>query len=142
MSTTVDAIATAFYELLRDAADKPAGLGPDQVLDHDLLPAAEDDLPVVGVYLVEDNLDQMADSAACEQRTAKFRVEIRTLGKMLQATRPFRDWVIATLINDTTLPTLAESVDFSGFKPFGVAGDNNLVGADMDFDIRYFWSPE
>ncbi len=142
MSTTVDAIATALYELLRDAADKPAGLGSDQVLDHDLLPATEDDLPVVGVYLVEDNLDQMSDSAGGEQRTAKFRVEIRTIGKMLAATKPLRDWVLATLIADTTLTGLAESVDFSGFKPFGVTGDNNLVGADLDFEIRYFWSPE
>lgn len=141
MNTTVDALTTALYELLRDASGKPAGLGADQVLDHDLLPTAEEDLPVVGVYLVEDAPADSSDSQRSQQRRATVRVEIRCIGKMLQTTQPFREWVLATVGTDATLDALAESVEYGQFKPFGIAGDNALVGADLDFEFFYIWSP-
>jgi hypothetical protein len=128
-----DAFADRVYALL--LASAPAGLTVSQT---DLLPTEPDDLPVCGVYLVEDKLQ----SRECEPenwatRACVVRVEIRVDGDMLTGTKAYREWAIQAVLGDSTLAGMANTVNFEAFSPYGVASDARYAGADLDFSITY-----
>jgi hypothetical protein len=129
-----DTLVARVYVSLNTSATKPAGL---TVLDHDLLPVEEADLPVVGVYLVDDKLQDRTDSMTNERvRVCTVRVEVRKTGTML-STKTIREWVITTLLSDITLAAEFLDIDFQGFTPYGMASDQRFAGADLDFSISY-----
>jgi len=129
-----DTIAARVYTLLNTSATKPTGL---TVLDHDLLPVEPADLPVCGVYLVDDKLGSVVDPMTNERtRTATVRVEIRVVGAML-STKAIREWAITAILTDAPLASEILGVEFQGFQPFGSASDQRFAGADLDFNITY-----
>jgi hypothetical protein len=134
---TPDGLAQLAYEALRDAADKPENL--KGILDHDLLPTDEEELPVVGVYLADDRPAGDSSGNNSQVREAVVRVEIRAIGEhLLAATRIFREWVERTLLS-LDLPDA--DVDLGDRTPFGIATNVRLAGADLDFIFRYSWRP-
>lgn len=131
-----DIVAEVFTTLNTSAAKDPALT----VLDHDLLPTEADEMPVCGVYLVEDKLDGIIDYHTNDRtRKATIRVEIRTIGAML-STRAIREWATLAILNDPNLPNLCLHVEFLSFQPFGVASDQRFAGADLDFLFTYDFS--
>ena len=129
-----DTIVARIYTLLSTSTTKPTGL---KVLDHDLLPVEPDDLPVCGVYLVDDKLGSVVDPMTNERtRTATVRVEIRVVGAML-STVTIREWAITAILTDATLASEYLGIEFQGFQPFGSASDQRFAGADLDFNITY-----
>lgn len=143
-TTTPDALAQAVFDLLDQSATKPAGL---TVLDHDMLPTEQDELPVAGVYLVEDNPESAFDTygTGSQRRVATIRVEIRVQVENQQrpteAHRSIREWAALVLMTDETLGGLAAQVARGGYTPFMVASDIRLAGADLDFEAVYLSRP-
>jgi len=140
-----DAAVDLVYTLLRDASVKPSGLTSDQIRLQELLPNEVEELPLVGVYLVEDRPIQQA-SEGTSSREAVVQVEIRALIESGQdtvsATKALRAWVCRTLLPNLTAQTGIEGAEFGDFKPFGVAGVERLAGALLEFTIPYFFDPE
>ena len=131
-----DIVAQVFLTLNTSPAKDPTLT----VLDHDLLPAEADDMPVCGVYLVEDKLEGIIDFHTNDRtRKATVRVEIRTIGTML-STRAIREWAILAILNNQTIGGLCIHVELLGFQPFGVASDQRFAGADLDFLFTYDFS--
>ena len=139
-TTTPDALAQRVFDLLDQSATKPAELG---VLDHELLPVEPDELPVVGVYLVEDNPESLGDtdSVGGQRRIATIRVEIRnrfTTGeKPTEVTRSYREWVISVLMADETLGGLVHQLALGAYTPYSIVSDTRLAGSDLDFEATY-----
>jgi len=136
-----DAIVARAYQALATAPDLPTGL---KVLDHDLLPAEPDEMPVVGVYLAEDKLGQKIDHRTQDRnRVATIRVEIRAIGPMLTATLPIREWVLNTLLGDQQLFDLCiKPMEFESYTPYGLSSNVRFAGADMDFLATYDFTVE
>jgi hypothetical protein len=142
VSTTADDIVQKIVELLTEAPDRPQDLqGAGKLLDHDLLPVEEDELPVAGVYLADDRKAEDEDINGAQLRVALTRVELRAVGPMLQGTRTLREWVLRTLLQDPFLGGLVRDVSFAGFTPFGATSNKRLAGADLDFEVTYLWHP-
>lgn len=143
-ATTPDALAQAVFDLLDGSATKPAGL---TLLDHELLPIEQDQLPAVGVYLVEDNPETLGDtdSVGGQRRIATIRVECRARAEVGQrpteAHRPLREWAIGVLMADETLGGLAHQLARAGYTPYTAAVDIRIVGADLDFEATYITAP-
>jgi hypothetical protein len=139
-ATTPDAIIQKIVDLLTEAPDRPLALqGDGKILDHDLLPVEEEELPVLGIYLADDKKASDEDANGGQDRVALVRVEIRAIGPMLRATRDLREWAIRTLLQDPFLGGLLRDLSYSGFTPFGATSNKQLAGADLDFEAAYFW---
>lgn len=136
-----DLIVSRVFTILNTSLTKPTGLS---VKDHDLLPVEEEELPVLGVYLVEDQKTGESESMGAEHlRAAKIRVEIRAVGSMLAGTKTIREWALKALLNDTELNEQdAFDFDYQGFQPFGMATNVRLCGADLDFLATYYFKED
>lgn len=133
-----DTIVSKVYTLLNAASDKPAGL---TILDHDMLPTEESDLPVCGVYLVEDKRAEGVETMGSGHiRSATIRLEFRAVGSMLTATQTYREWALKTLLSASDLNQNGRDFDYQGFQPFGVASNVRLAGADLDFSATYVFT--
>ncbi|WP_306600757.1 hypothetical protein [Geothrix sp. 21YS21S-2] len=136
--TTPDEVVQRFLDLLTSSPSRPAALqGADRILDHDLLPVAEEELPVLGVYLADDKFHSVLNDHGWDWRAAAVRVEIRAIGPMLAATAEIRNWVKTTVLQDDSLGGLVRSTTFMGFQPFGSPSNVRLAGADLDFESIY-----
>jgi hypothetical protein len=133
-----DPIVDQVFQALQNAPGRPEGLN---LLDHDLLPVEEGELPVLGVYLVEDKQSEEARSDGSMMRTATVRLEIRAKGPMLSATRPIRIWASKVLASDPGLELMVFNVDHAAFTPFGIASNQRLAGADLDFVFTFNCNP-
>lgn len=133
-----DEIVARIYTILNTSSTKPTGLS---VLDHDMLPTEEADLPVCGVYLVQDQKADEAEAMDGEhRRRATIRVEIRAKGAMLSGTKTIREWALKAILNDDHLNNQdLFDLDYQGFQPFGMASDTRLSGADLDFVATYLF---
>ncbi len=139
MTTTPDALVQRVFALLNAA--KPVGV---TVLDHDMLPTEEDELPVIGVYLADDQALDLngTRTSGSQDRVATLRCECRAVGpSILAGTLALRSFVVATLTDDDSLGGLANALVFKGFQPFGRASDLRFCGADLDFDVFYIFHP-
>lgn len=144
-TTTPDALAQKVFDLLSQSPSKPLGLL--SVLDHDMLPVVPDELPAVGVYLVEDQPEAAPDTygTGSQARVATIRVEIRVkvpVGtRPTEEHRPLREWVAAVLMADESLGGLANHLARGAYAPYSLPADHRLAGADLDFDAFYFSRP-
>lgn len=136
-----DSIVSQVFTILNTSPTKPVGL---DVRDHDLLPTEPDELPVCGVYLVEDQKTGDGETMGAEHaRSARIRVEIRAKGEILAATQTIREWALKALLNDTGLnDQTVFDFDYQGFQPFGMASNEHLAGADLDFLATYFFKED
>ena len=136
-----DTIVSAVLAILVAATAKPTGLATTDIFDHDLLPTEEADLPVVGVYLVDDQQAGYGEAMGGEHtRQARIRVEIRASGAPLAGTKAIREWALKAVLNDTTLNNqTAFNIDYQGFQPFSAATNMRLCGADLDFLATYLF---
>lgn len=141
-----DLVATTSWQLLVDSSSKPVGLATDRILFEEIVPQdlTDADLPLVAVYLAEDN--KVSDAGdGNSNRIAIVQVEIRariTAGQTpLSATKPFRDWVLATLLPDMTADTGMEGAEFEAFRPFGIPGKQRLAGALLELSAPFLFDP-
>lgn len=134
----VDDLVAIIFAALSTTGVTPTGL---TVLDHDLLPLEESDLPVAGVYLVEDRAISDESGTGAQRREATIRVEIRAIGAKLSGTKAIREWAISTVLNSVSMIDSDLDLSFSSFTPYGVASNVRLAGADLDFSFKYFWKP-
>ena len=140
-----DAAVALVFTLLSDSSEKPSDLDTDQIRLHELLPNELDELPLVGVYLVEDKpSEQVAEGLS--NREAVIQIEIRAViaegQDTLSATKTLRSWVCKTLLPNLIQETGIEGAEYQDFKPFGVAGLERMAGALLEFTIPHFFDPE
>lgn len=140
-----DRAVNLVFALLCESTGKPEGLEVEQIRLHELLPNELEELPLVGVYLVEDKpLEQAAQGLST--REAVIQVEVRAVltegTDTLSATKPLRSWVCQTLLPNVDQDTGIEGAEFQSFKPFGVAGLERLAGGLLEFTIPYLFDPE
>lgn len=152
MSKTADDLAKKAWDLLVASTSKPAGLTTEKILDFPLAPQDSSSLPLVAVYLIAGEVPADPEEGAQigAECIATIAVDIRCLADHpLRGTRPFREWVLATLIlredpnvppNDT-LGCIAFKTIYRGFKPFGDIKDDWEAGAYLTFDAHYFYTP-
>lgn len=131
----VDDLAALVVQTLTLASNKPTGL---TILDHEVLPVEQDQLPVACVYVSEDKALEDASQSGSQAREATISVEIRAVGAVLAGTKTFREWVLATLL---PLQGADFDINYAGFHPFGEVLDYRMSGAVLDFAIRYQWRP-
>jgi len=133
------------FGLLRDSTTKPVGLGVENIRLSELLPSEMEELPLVGVYLVDDRpLEHAAEGIS--NREAEIQVEIRALiadgQDTLAATKALRTWVCRGILPNLTKGTGIEGAEFINFKPFGLSGLERMAGTLLTFTIPYFFDPE
>ena len=148
--TTAEDLAARAYDLLVASTSKPLGLTTDKILDYPLTPSDSTNLPLVAVYLTagEVPIDPEEGSQIGAGCIATITIDIRCIADHpVRGTRPFREWVLATLFpqedpnvapNDT-LGSLAFKTIYQGFKPYGDVKDDWEAGAYLTFDAHYFF---
>lgn len=134
----VDDLVAIIFAALSTTGVTPTGL---TVMDNDMLPLEESDLPVAGVYLVEDRAIGDESGTGSTRREATIRIEIRAIGAKLAGTKSIREWAIATTLSAVSAIDSDLDLSYASFTPYGVASNVRLAGADLDFSFKYFWKP-
>lgn len=142
---SVDAAVALVASVLRDSIQMPAGMSAERIRVHELLPNETSELPLVGIYLVDDRPIREA-AEGMSNREAVIQVETRVLMAQdqdaLSSTKAYRTWSCREILPSLAHQTGIEGAEYGDYKPFGVAGVDRLGGALQEFVIPYFFDPE
>lgn len=142
---SADVVALTAWQALVDSTTRPARLQADRIRFMEDLPldATATDLPVVGIYLVEDT--PLETTEGLSNRIAMLHVDIRDLiapgQNTLSATKDLRLWVLDTLLPNQDRDSGFEGAEFLAFKPFSLPAQQHVAGALLEISVPYFFDP-
>lgn len=138
-----DDVLLAAAGLLKDAPTRPSILPADHILINEDLPIEPDELPAVGLYLVDDQ--QAGDASGCSNRVATVQVQINNIRSSnqdyLSATRELRVWVLKNLMPNAEAETGLEGAEHIATRPGIIPGSKPVAVAVLEFSVPFFHDP-
>jgi hypothetical protein len=143
---SADVTARTAWQALVDSPTRPARLAASRILFHEDLPAdatVSEDLPALGVYLVEDIPLETAEGLS--NRSATLHLDIRSLiadgQDALSATLDLRLWALDVLLPNQDRDSGFVGAEYVAFKPFSLAASRHLAGALLEITVPHFFDP-